>query len=273
MNFYTFLDEYKNMFFQNTNKVFDFEPEVMEFIHANKISLITKSRQMGLTNLYFLYMMWFVYFNNDSTRNEIIYINNSITDAFKKLDFIIGELIMKSMANNSNYNLKLDNFKLNNGSVQFNGNVITVMNESELDRANLSEVYMVILDDVHFNFSKNYNDFLRNLFNFNRIKISIGGNPNKNIKFDNHNLIINNEFQFYCNEYKLHYSKNPLWKYDKLVSQLDLINPFRGKLEYWNELMDCKYIDDGEPTLLTPYKDRRALRIENKLNNLINENI
>ena len=297
MDFTEFLEKYKIEMFHGSmydpfnalgikalTPVFNFEVEVMNHIHYNGTSSIVKSRQMGLTTLYFLYMFWFLKYGDYYTpKKNIIYVTDNIHDAARLLSILKNIIHIEE----ATYNISTYTTLNNSCSIQYRGKEIIINQINDFISNNkfrgFNDIELIIFDDIEFN---RYSIEFNNLFNFfygNTVKISFGVSPKPQYRLEPI-IGINNTmatlyfdtFAVNANNYNLHYSKSPLWTYERLISNLYSYSYPQNNNSMWLLEMECKFKVDNnnnEPIILKPYKDKFVLNVEKELNILLNENI
>jgi hypothetical protein len=289
MDFREFLEKYKCDFFGNDNPVFDFEVEIFHHIHHKNVSLITKSRQMGLSTLYIMYMFWFIKYDY-SHNKDVIYVTDNLRHTIQHFQKIKMLIYQEEMS------YRIPNFDMGfvkKNTITYNGKSIIIKDGREYLRhqnfrgKRFEDVELIIFDEISFlkvfedgNGYRNGYWFHEYIFR-NIPKISIGFTPQYgydlvSTTYYNHSTLYLNQIALCVYNYNLHYGKSPLWTYERLNNYLNGANK-----NQWDLAMECKYdnriiVDSSkndEPIILKPYKSQWDLAIEKELNLLLNEDI
>ena len=257
--------------------MFDFEVEVFNHIHYNHCSLITKSRQMGLSTLYIMYMFWFIKYDY-SYKKDIIYVTNNLRDTLSKFQSI-NWLIHKEIIANNHWGPQIE--PLTNG-IMYNGKRIlikeskTFLDKHKICSQDFKDVELMIFDEVDFSKCHSIEHGLHYIFR-EIPRVSFGLTPRYEYdltpNYDNYNNNIStlylDRIAICVHNYNLHYSKSPLWTYEMLDEHLRYYGDYQ-----WNLVMECKFKKNrDEPITITPYKTKWDVAIEKELNLLLNENI
>lgn len=256
MDFYTFLEKYKKYLFNTNEPVFEFEVDLFEHFQRNTFSSVIKSRQMGLSNLFLLYIAWFaihnyrdditiVYLAKQPTRNEFhaIYglLENYYHDLGGERHYYAAPRIRGGRNSCIEFNNTSIEFKSTLGREYYNDKTILIIDEINLG-----------LDDYEFfQANKRFRQIIFGSSINSHIKIT-------NMRYDTVQLTINDSFNIITNNFYLHYSKSPRWTYDNLETLF-------SKYDYpeqWVSEMDCNIELFSDFIGLTPFKTERMKKIE-----------
>jgi hypothetical protein len=156
---------------------YPFEREVISGVHNNQYTIIKKSRQMHLTTMLAAYVAWFMIFNENSEKSEIVYCANKLDSSKRFVDYVRSILY-------DYYGEEFTDKKLTNNKTEIklkNGNSIRSHSSSvdSMRGRNLEKTYMYIFDEAAYNPSLGnfltQLDVLKLRYNF---KIVLGSTPN-----------------------------------------------------------------------------------------------
>jgi hypothetical protein len=156
---------------------YPFEEEVINGIHDNQYTIIKKSRQMHLTTILAAYVAWYMIFNENNEKSEIVYCSNRF-DISKRFVTLVSAIIYDY------YGEKYVDEKIVDKKTQLtlkNGNTIRVHsnNIDSMKGWSLLPTHMYIFDEAAF--LSNLDDFI-NTLDFVKpnddIKVVVGSTPN-----------------------------------------------------------------------------------------------
>lgn len=156
---------------------YPFEREVINGIHNNQHTLIKKSRQMHLTTMLAAYVAWYMIFNKNNEKSEIVYCSYRF-DMSKRFVSLVSAILFDY------YGDSYVDQKIVNKKTQItlkNGNTIRVHSDNidSMCGWSLLPTHMYIFDEGAY--LRNLDDFLDTM-DFvnpdNNIKIVVGSSPN-----------------------------------------------------------------------------------------------
>ena len=239
--------------------------DVLNQIQDNKFNIITKSRRVGLTSLFALYLTWELLYGNK--KNFIL-----LEDRNHMIYFLIREYLYRDFPYYA-YSIGSKGFD-NNNVILFNGVKINFISDFH-DIRNLilkGTRYSLILDDVIFNNNGNqfhFSEFIvKEIMVYGTIlELTVATTMSED------NIIFMDGIRLPMSgvivPYKLHYSKVPFWTIYDLEQLSKTLQP-----HIWAMTMDCE-IDAISPWYnktieLKPFKTQKMLEIENFMLNEIN---
>jgi len=232
--------------------LYPYEIDILNYIHTKDYTLILKSRRMNISSLYALYVFWFM-MNNQSPTNEIIVLkeswNSPIITKLSKLDIGFNGPI----------------------NATYNGNQLRLVSSNFLSRTYFEHVHMLIIDDY------SNQESVRTLFNQISFQLDRYNNAKVSMSLtsigDNYFRELWESGDWY--NYLAHYSKNPYWTYDIIMSCID---DYRDDYSVWFETMDCIRMDSVDKRYYlnklpspTPYKSSTIIKRINSLAKQLND--
>ena len=265
MDLIGFAEKHIEFFVTGMLKLEDYQIEVLNHIKDNKVSTITKSRQVGMSTLYTIYLLWLIYYGKYYYYNfgEIMVIGGG------KIKHDVKRFLSVELAQSNNYHLDLELLTNNSKRIIYNGVTINFIENIDIslrDFYDMRSIDVIIVDEaatmphllIFFEFI---------MYKKINVGITIASVLNRfHIGFqDISNLP-------YVKNYTLHYGKTPMWSVEKLEEHLKYYIDSTNNVD-WFEQMECENIklDDNLPLYkykeieLKPFKTEHIIKLENEL--------
>lgn len=230
-----------------TDRLYQYEIEVLKHIHNKEYSLILKSRVMNMSSLFSLYLLWFLE-NNKTDLNVIYFIHKGR-----------GDLNLTNVFMNKGYRESYTKMSCGN-------NIVKYVTYNELIGVRLSYAHMIIIDEIED--TKKLNRFLISISpemdRCYRTKVVMANSVyNKN---DDYNYFQELWESGDWDNYLLHYKKNPYWTYKRLKSVLN-----RSPKIEWYEKMECVFVNSRNRLKLASSDIEITPHLSKDIKNKVNE--
>ena len=240
--------------------LYDYEIDTLSHISVNDYSSITKSRGVGMSSLYSLYIIWLCRYQPFPIENIVV------INSYYSIKNIVSKYIHEQTSIITGESRSKIYYKQN---LQFYGIKIIFIDEGDYGNLYGCKFNVIIFDealDVK-NIDNIFSIIYPQIRNTNHIKFSMASSLNNNNNFN----MINSHV--YLNNYILHYSQTPMWNFERLE---ELLSTEPSNL-WWAQMMDCHIINhenreffEQKEIELKPFKSKRVLKLEQEMLKQIN---